>query len=234
MGSSADVSSAAPAAKVRKRILLVDDHPLMRTGLAQLINDTPDLVVCCEAGTADEALGRVSRVRPELVTVDITMPGRGGIELIKDLHALHPQLPVLVVSMHDEQFYAERALRAGARGYIMKEAGAANVLQAIRHVLDGGIYLSPPVAAKLLSAFSAAGPRHLHSPIAQLSDREFDVFQRIGLGRNTRAIARELRLSEKTVDVHRASIRKKLGLRDSTALVAFAVRWLIEGELPPH
>ena len=104
---------------------------------------------------ADEALGRLSRVRPELVTVDLTMPGRGGIELIKDLHALYPELPVLVVSMHDEQYYAERALRAGARGYIMKEAGAANVLQAIRHVLDGGIYLSPRVAAKLLSAFSA-------------------------------------------------------------------------------
>ena len=234
MGSSADVSSAAPTAKMRKRILLVDDHPLMRVGLAQLINDTPDLVVCCEAGTADEALGRLSRVRPELVTVDLTMPGRGGIELIKDLHALYPELPVLVVSMHDEQYYAERALRAGARGYIMKEAGAANVLQAIRHVLDGGIYLSPRVAAKLLSAFSTAGPRHSRSPIAQLSDREFDVFQRIGKGRNTRAIAREFRLSEKTVDVHRASIRKKLGLRDSTALVAFAVRWLIEGELPPH
>ena len=215
-----------PAAPARKRILLVDDHPFMRAGLAQLIDRQPDLAVCGEAGNPTEAFQQVAKAKPDLVLTDLTMPGRSGLEFIKDLLATEPGLAVLIISMHDEAVYAERALRAGARGYIMKEAGGENLLAAIRQVLRGDVYVSPKMSAKILSGLSGARPRGSSSPIEKLSDREFEVFQLIGQGKSTRDIAEQLHLSPKTVDVHRANIKEKLELRDATALIRHAVRWV--------
>jgi DNA-binding NarL/FixJ family response regulator len=210
----------------RTRILLVDDHPFMRAGLAQLINRQPDMEVCGEAGNPGEAVRELARSRTDLVLTDITMPGRSGIEFIKDLQAQHPDLPILVISMHDELMYAERVLRAGARGYIMKEAGGENLLAALRLVIGGQIYVSPRMATKVLADLSVRRPRGSASPIEGLTDREFEVFRFIGLGRSTRDIADQLHLSPKTVDVHRSHIREKLGLKGSTELVRHAVRWV--------
>ena len=210
----------------RKRILIVDDHPFMRAGLAQLIDKQPDMQVCGEAGDPAEALRKLAQLQVDLVLTDITMPGRSGIEFIKDVQAIHPKLPMLVVSMHDEVIYAERVLRAGARGYIMKEAGGENLLFAIRQVLAGQAYVSPRVSAKILDDLSGRKPRGSSSPIEKLSDREFEIFQLVGHGKSTREIAKQLGLSPKTVDVHRANIKEKLGLKDATALVRHAVRWV--------
>jgi DNA-binding NarL/FixJ family response regulator len=215
-----------PRANDRKRILVVDDHPFMRAGLAQLIDRQPDMVVGGEAGNPAEAMLAVPRVQPDLVLSDITMPGRSGAEFIKDLHALHPDMPVLVISMHDELVYAERMLRAGARGYIMKEAGGEALLAALRQVLRGEIYVSPRLSARILENLSGDKPRQSNSPIAKLTDREFEVFQLIGQGKSTHDIAAQLHLSTKTVDVHRANIKGKLGITDGTALVRHAVRWV--------
>jgi len=164
--------------------------------------------------------------KPDMVLTDMTMPGRSGLEFIKDLRASDPQIAILVVSMHDEVIYAERALRAGARGYIMKEAGGENLLAAIRQVLSGQIYLSPRMSANALDVFSGRRPRGSSSPIEKLSDREFEVFRLVGQGKSTRDIAQQLHLSTKTVDVHRGHIKEKLELRDVTALVRHAVRWV--------
>lgn len=213
-----------PAA--RRKILVVDDHPFMRAGLAQLIDRQPDLQVCGEAGNPVEAARELARCRPDLVLTDITMPGRSGLEFIKDLQAAEANLPVLVVSMHDEVIYAERVLRAGARGYIMKEAGGENLLAAIRQVLRGEVYVSPSMSARMLETFAGRKPRGSSSPIEKLSDREFEVFQLVGQGKSTRDIATQLHLSPKTVDVHRAHIKEKLELKDATALVRHAVRWV--------
>lgn len=213
-------------APARRRILVVDDHPFMRAGLAQLINQQSDLAVCGEAGSAAEAMGLLGRLQPDLVLSDITMPGRGGLEFIKDLQVAQPQLPVLVVSMHDESIYAERVLRAGGRGYIMKEAGGEALLAAVRQVLAGEVYVSPRMSARILGNLTARRPRGSHSPIESLTDREFEIFRLIGEGRGTREIADQLQLSPKTVDVHRANLKAKLGVTDMTALVREAVRWV--------
>lgn len=223
------LSGERPGALVRRRILLVDDHPFMRAGLAQLIDRQPDLVVCGEAGSPAEAMLSLSRLKPDLVLTDLTMPGRGGLEFIKDILAAEPHLPVLVVSMHDELVYAERVLRAGARGYIMKEAGGDNLLAAVRQVLNGDVHVSPQITSRILNALSDARPRGSSSPIQKLTDREFEIFQLIGNGRSTREIASQLHLSSKTIDVHRSHIKQKLGLKDVTALVRHAVRWVETG-----
>lgn len=214
------------ASSARRRVLLVDDHPFMRAGLGQLIDCQPDLVVGGEAGNPAEALQALARQRPDLILTDLTMPGRSGLEFIKDLRAAHPAIPILVVSMHDEAVYAERVLRAGARGYIMKEAGGENLLGAIRQVLRGEVYVSHKMSARILEDVSARRPRGSNSPIERLTDREFEVFQLIGQGKGTREIAAELHLSPKTVDVHRSHVKEKLGLRDATALIRHAVRWV--------
>ena len=198
----------------------------MRAGLAQLINAQTDLIVCGEAGNPVEAFRSLAKIKPELVLSDLTMPGRSGLEFIKDLKATQPDLKVLVVSMHDEVVFAERALRAGARGYIMKEAGGENLLAAIRQVLRGEVYVSPRMSSQILNNISGRRPRGSTSPIEQLTDREFDVFQLIGQGKSTRDIAEQLHLSSKTVDVHRSHIKGKLGLKDATALIRHAVRWV--------
>jgi DNA-binding NarL/FixJ family response regulator len=214
------------SADVRKRILIVDDHPFMRAGLAQLIDRQPDIRVGGEAGNPAEAQQRLAAGGVDLVLTDMTMPGRSGLDFIKDLHALYPDLAILIISMHDETIYAERALRAGARGYIMKEAGGENLLSAIRQVLGGQIYVSARIAEVLLGSFAGRKARDSHSPFGLLTDREFEIYQLIGQGRNTREIARQLGLSTKTVDVHRSNLKAKLGVKDMTALVRHAVHWL--------
>jgi DNA-binding NarL/FixJ family response regulator len=206
--------------------MLVDDHPMTRAGLAQLINKQPDLEVMCEAGDATEALRVLSKLKPDLLLTDITMPGHNGLEFIKDVRALHRLLPILVISMHDELIYAERVLRAGARGYVMKEVGGEKLLAAIRRVLSGQVYLSERMSALLLDSLTGYRPRGSSSPIEKLTDREFEVFQMIGQGKSTRDIAAQLHLSPKTIDVHRGHIKEKLALKDATALVRHAVRWV--------
>jgi DNA-binding NarL/FixJ family response regulator len=214
------------ASAARRKVLVVDDHPMTRAGVVQLIDKQPDLQVCSEAGNPAEALNAISQHYPDLLVTDMTMPGRSGVEFIKDVLALHPNLSILILSMHDEVIYAERALRAGARGYIMKEAGGENLLAAIRHVLSGQVYVSPKMSAKILENLSGRKPRGSSSPIEKLSDREFEIFQLIGQGKSTREIAHQLNLSSKTVDVHRGHIKEKLELKDATSLVRHAVRWV--------
>jgi DNA-binding NarL/FixJ family response regulator len=232
-GPKKTAAPAAGASPPPRRVLLIDDHPFMRAGLAQLINAQSDLMVCGEAGNPSEAFRSLAKVKPALVLSDLTMPGRSGLEFIKDLKAAEPDLAVLVVSMHDEVVFAERALRAGARGYIMKEAGGENLLAAIRQVLRGEVYVSPRMSSRILNDLSARRPRGSTSPIERLTDREFEVFQLIGQGKSTRDIAEQLHLSSKTVDVHRSHLKEKLELKDATALIRHAVRWVETQSVEP-
>jgi DNA-binding NarL/FixJ family response regulator len=208
-----------------KRVLIVDDHPMMRQGLAQLIDNELDLKVVAEADTGGQGLDIVVAQKLDLAVLDISLPDRNGLELVKDIRSLKPELPVLIVSMHDEALYAERVLRAGARGYIMKQEGGKKLLQAIRQVLTGQIYVSEKMSARILETFSGRKPEQSASPVARLSDREFEVFQLIGQGKGTKEIAQHLNLSVKTVEVHRAKIKEKLSLLTATDLVRYAVRW---------
>jgi DNA-binding NarL/FixJ family response regulator len=210
----------------RKHILIVDDHPMMRTGLAQLIDNEPGLKVTAEADNACQAIDAVNKQKFDLALLDISLPDKNGLELIKDLRALKPELPILVVSMHDESFYAERVLRAGGRGYIMKQEGGKKFLAAIQQVLAGQIYVSEKMSERILEAYTGLETKTSGSPVRKLSDREFEVFQFISQGLSTRAIAEHLHLSMKTVEVHRANIKEKLELKTATDLVRYAVRWL--------
>jgi len=207
-----------------KLVLIVDDHPMMRQGLAQLIDNEPDLKVCAEADTAGQALNVVFSQKLDLVLLDISLPDKNGLEVIKDIQAQKSSLPILVVSMHDEALYAERVLRAGARGYIMKQEGGKKLLLAIRQVLNGQIFVSEKMSARILEIF-AGRRKDSTSPMERLSDREFEVFQLIGQGKGTREVAAYLHLSVKTVEVHRANIKQKLKLKTATDLVRHAVRW---------
>ena len=206
------------------RILIVDDHPMMREGLRTLISREHDLAICGEAETAGQALEAVANLKPDLVLADISLPGRNGIELIKDIRSLQPAVLILVISMHDESLYAERVLRAGARGYIMKQESGPTMMQTIRQVLAGRIYLSGKMSARILE--NITGKRAKASPIERLSDREFEVFQLIGRGKSTVQIAEELHLSTKTVEAHRAQVKAKLDLRTMPELISFASRWV--------
>ncbi len=218
--------------KVKKTpVLIVDDHPIMRHGLSQLIDIQPDLEVCARAGTAAEALELVPGSGAELALVDISLPDRNGLELLKDLQVQHPELRVLMVSMHDESLYAERALRAGARGYIMKEEAGEKLIEAIHTVLDGRIYVSGEMAARIIEMFSGRSEGLLTESLGRLSDRELEVFEEIGHGKATREVAEMLGISPRTVDSHRAHIKKKLGLKDGGELVRHAVRWVESGAL---
>lgn len=209
--------------EVRKHIVIVDDHPTTREGLRAVINREPDLLVCGEAANASQAVEAIQKLHPDLVLLDITMPGKSGLELVKDLKALHPHLAVLVVSMHEEMLYAERLLRAGAGGFITKQQPPEELVKAIRRVLDHHIYLSPAASEKLLQRFSGK-PQANRSPLELLTDREFEVFQLIGQGKTPKEIARQLHLSTKTVAVHNANIRQKLNLRSTAQLIRFAVQ----------
>jgi len=217
--------SKKPAAQKKKRILIVDDHPMMRQGLAQLIGTEQDLIICGEAENAESALDGIGALKPDLVLADISLPGKNGLELIKDFQALQPGLPVLVISMHDESLYAGRVLRAGGRGYIMKQAGGKKLMLAIRQVLEGKIYVSEKMSAEILETFSGRRAGTEGSPVEKLTDREFEIFQLIGQGKGTRETAEKLHLSVKTVEAHRANIKVKLKLKSASELIRFAVRW---------
>ena len=213
-------------AQRKDRIYLVEDHPVTREGFAQLINFQRDLEVCGQAGIVAQALTEIAVLNPDLVIVDISLAGTSGIELIKDLVSRDPILKVLVLSMHDESLYAERALRAGARGYVMKQAATEHVMAAIRHVLSGGVYLSERMRNHLL--FNVVGGRSAAgaSDLDRLSDRELEVFQLIGEGRTTAQIGASLHLSVSTVETYRAHIKEKLRLQNATELVQHAVDWI--------
>jgi DNA-binding NarL/FixJ family response regulator len=217
--------SKKSATQKPKRIFIVDDHPMMRQGLVQLIGAETDLAICGEAENAERALDAINSLKPDLVLADISLPGKNGLELIKDFQALQPGLPVLVISMHDESLYAGRVLRAGGRGYIMKQEGGKNLMQAIRHVLEGRIYVSEKMSADILETFSGHRAGTDSSPVEKLTDREFEVFQLIAQGKGTRDIAQKLHLSVKTVEVHRANIKAKLKLKSASELIRYAVRW---------
>ena len=199
---------------------------MMRQGLVQLINNEPDLAVTGEAETAEQALSVLGQSAPDLVLADISLAGKSGLELIKDVQVLQPGLPVLVISMHDESLYAERVLRAGGRGYIMKQEGGKQIMHAIRHVLSGQIYVSQKMSGTILEIFSGRRAQSTSSPIGQLTDREFEVFQLIGQGKGTRQIAEQLHLSVKTVEVHRQHIKEKLKVTDAPSLARYAVQWV--------
>lgn len=220
---SASKKSTAPA---RKKILIVDDHPMMREGLAQLIGNEAEMTVCGEAGDAREALEKIHATCPDLVLTDISLPGKSGLELIKDIQALHAGTAVLAISMHDEAFYAERVLRAGARGYIMKQEGGKKLMEAIRRVLGGRVYVSEKMSSKILELFSGGRSESAASPVSSLTDREFEVFQLIGKGLSTVEMAGQLHVSPKTIEVHRANIKTKLKMKSAPELLRYAVRWV--------
>jgi len=209
----------------RRRVFLVDDHPLVREWLANLINQQSDLEVSGVAGSASEGLKFMGKAKPQVAIVDISMEGGSGIELIKNIKANHPKVMVIVLSMHDESLYAERALRAGARGYVMKREATKKVLQAIRQVLDGKLFLSEKTALTMAERFVEGKPVAASSPIELLSDRELEVFQLLGRGFNTRQIAEEMHIGFKTVQSFCARIKEKLRLASATELLRQAMHW---------
>ncbi len=209
-----------------KRLLLVDDHPIMRHGLAQLIRNEEGLEVCAEAGTARAGLDAVGEFKPDLVVIDLTLPDKNGLELLKDIQAVYPGTLCLVLSMHDESMYGERALRAGARGYIMKEAAADHLITAARKVLNGGIYVSDSMASRMLEQVTGNRQKASTAAIDTLTDRELEVLELIGQGVATKLIAERLKISARTVEAHRAHIKEKLSITDGAALVRHAVQWV--------
>ncbi len=214
------------------RILLVDDHPLLREGLGRLIAAEPGLSVCGMVGAVQDALAMVESEKPDLVITDLTLPGRNGLELIKDLVATHPEIPVIVLSMHDELIYAERVLRAGGRGYVMKDSPPERLIEAIHAVLGGGVFASQTVTNHFLKALSSVkGPPTPGFPLERLTDREMEVFELIGQARSNHDIATRLGISPRTLDAHRAHIREKLGLGDGNELTRYAIRWVEVGVL---
>jgi DNA-binding NarL/FixJ family response regulator len=216
-----------PFPAVKRKVLIVDDHPLLRQGLALLINQEEDMQVCGEAEEAHAAMLAVMHRRPDIMILDISLNGPDGLELLKSIRATDPDLPVLVLSMHDEAIYAERALRARANGYIMKQEAAEKVLVAIRRILNGEVYLSDHISSKMLQQYISGAPTMIQSRIASLSDRELEVFRLIGEGRATREIADELHLSVKTVETYQAHIKEKLALRSGRELIQHAIQWKI-------
>jgi DNA-binding NarL/FixJ family response regulator len=209
----------------RKRILLVDDHPLMRRGQADLLNREADLEVCGEAGTAREAMEIIGKLKPDLVLVDMALPDKDGLELIKGILALHPGLPMLAMSMQDESLYATRVLRAGGRGYLMKADGPERLASAIRTVLSGRVAVSPRILEKFLLSFVGSTGDTDSDLESKLSDRELEVMRLFGQGWSSEEIASRLLLSPKTVDVHRVHIREKLELKTLPEFLRFAIRW---------
>lgn len=216
-------SAPPPAETPRKRIFLLDDHPIMRHGLSQLFNAEPDLLVCGEAENAQQALAAMKPPLPDLILADVAMPGKSIIEFVKDMQALHAGVPVLVFSMHEESAYAERLVRAGARGYLMKAESSATLLLAVRQILQGQPYLSPAMSARAFASFGGHRTPGVESPLDALTDREFEVFQLLGEGKTNREVARQLSLSPKTVEAHRLNLCRKLKLSSPGQLIRFAV-----------
>ena len=209
-----------------KRIVIVDDHPLFRKGLEQLIHSESSFAICGEAGNAAEAMEVIRKLNPDLAIVDLSLPGANGIELIKNIRAEFSRLPILVLSMHDESLYALRALRAGAEGYVMKHEAMANVIQAIHEIFNGRPYLSPAMAAQVITKFAQRESEGETDAVERLSDRELEILELIGKGRDVREIAKLLHLSPKTVETHRSHIKDKLDLKNSREVARFALQWL--------
>lgn len=214
-----------------KNILIVDDHPVMRRGLASLIEFEPDLAVCGEAADGHAALEAIRLHHPDLVIVDLELAGSDGLDLVKEMKVHHAEIPALVLSMHSESVFAERSLRAGARGYVTKNQLDETVLSAIRCLLAGGVYMSPTLQARLAARFVAGRTLDDDSPVGALSDRELQVFRLIGQGKSTRQVGEILHLSIKTIESHREHIKQKLDLQSAQELVQCAVRWAETGRL---
>jgi DNA-binding NarL/FixJ family response regulator len=211
---------------VKTKVFLVDDHPLVREWLTQLLQREGDLRVCGEAEDTQEALRKIEETGPDIVIADISLKTTHGLELVKDLQARRPSLPVLVLSMHDESLYAERVLRAGAKGYITKQEATRRILEAVRCVLSGQIYVSEKMTSRMVHKMVQGRASSQMSPIERLTDRELEVFQFIGQGQGTRRIAAELHLGIKTVESYRARIKEKLNLEDGTQLLQQAIQWV--------
>jgi DNA-binding NarL/FixJ family response regulator len=215
----------------KRRILVVDDHPIVRQGLSLMINREPDLIVCGEAEEAMGAMHVLASSHPDVMIVDISLTGPDGIDLLKNIRISRPTLPVLILSMHDEMVYAERALRAGANGYIMKQEATENVLIALRRLLSGEIYVSTRIANQMLKHYITGSGTLRNSSIADLSDRELEVFRLIGEGHGTRQIAEELHISVKTVESYQAHIKEKLSLRSARELMQRAIQWNMDEKI---
>ncbi len=228
-----DISHPA-ASGGKSRVFVVDDHPLVRESLVTLIDHQPDLLVCGQAGDSATAFTAMLRQPADLAVIDISLPGESGLELIKKLQVLSPIPRILVLSMHDEASYAERALRAGAMGYVMKQETTDKVIVAIRHILQGHLYVSSELAARFARKFVGARAAGDLTLVGRLSDRELDVFRLIGLGLETKRIAQDLHISMKTVQAHSAGIKEKLGLANANELIREAVRWVESAGTPGH
>jgi DNA-binding NarL/FixJ family response regulator len=209
----------------RQRVFIVDDHPLVREGLANLINQQPDLVVCGQAEDAAQALAGIGASRAQLALIDISLKTASGLELVKDLKVHHPDVALIVLSMHDEMLYAERAIRAGARGYVMKRESTKEVLTAIRRVMQGDVYVSERVVNLMARRLGSPRKAAASSPVEQLSDRELEIFRLLGQGRTTSQIAADLHLSLKTVQAYCARAKEKFGVDSLTELLRAAIRW---------
>ena len=216
----------SPESCKKAKVLIVDDHPVVREGLADLLNAQSDFTVCGEAGSSRKAMAAITETQPDLGVVDITLPGANGIELIKNIVAQWPNLPVLVLSSYDETLYAERALRAGAKGYVMKQEATETLTVALRRIRNGQIYVSPKLANKLMRKAINGNSPHENSPLDILTDRELETLELVGHGHSTRQIADDLGLSIKTIESHRAHLKEKLNLKTGAELVRFAVQWV--------
>ncbi len=213
---------------INKRIYIVDDHPLMRKGLAMTIEKEMGFEVCGQADSAEKALSEILNTKPDAVVVDISLPGMNGIELVKNILHQRSDLKILIVSRHDEELYAERALRAGAKCYLMKLEAAETLITALRQILNGGIYLSDKIGAKMIMKLASGNVSKSDNPLDQLSDRELEVFELTGKGLSTKDIGQKLHISVKTVESHRANIKDKLQLDTANELMRHAVRWVEE------
>lgn len=222
----AAIATAEGAETAKARILVVDDHPIVREGLVRVIDQSTDLLVCAHAENIQQALEAVESSKPDLVIVDISLGGQSGIELIKDIKVRHPDLPVLVHSMFDETMYAERCLRVGAKGYVMKQEPPHRLLDGMRRVLKGEVHLSEAMTKQLLCRITSGPGGKGSSPSELLSDREFEVFELLGRGHRTSEIAQLLHLSDKTIQTHREHIKEKLNIDDAVSLVRQAVQWV--------
>ena len=227
-----NASKLVPA--MRTRVLIVDNQPLLRSGLAAFLNAQPDLTICGEAGDPRKTMAAIRATRPDLVICDVALPGKGGIEMIKDIRSLHPELPVLVFSMHPEVQYVERVLLAGGRGYVLKTDDGPMLLVAIRQVLRGKLAVNPEMSAHLIEHYTGGIPVRGDSPMARLSDRELQILEMIGSARSSRKIADELIISIKTVESHRANIKQKLNVRTAQELMRLAVCWVESRRAAPE
>jgi DNA-binding NarL/FixJ family response regulator len=234
VGSSVAQSGLLGTKRSVRRVLIVDDHPIVRQGLRRVMENEDDLMVCGEAESVRDARAAVKELNPDVMVADVSLKQGDGIELVRDVRAHHPHLPILVLSMHDETIYAERMLAAGANGYIMKQAASEQFLVAIRRVIDGGIYVSESIGNKMIQKFAAGGAYLSANPIDRLSNRELQILHMIGKGMSTRETAQSLNLSIKTVESHRQRIKRKLNLSTGTQLVQYAVNWFTGRDFGPQ